>query len=70
MTLVNVFRGQGAYTNICQRVERIGETGLEELLFCLPTNISGGANHEYDCEDAATGALGALAADSKLNLGV
>jgi len=70
MTLVNVFRGQGAYRNICQRVDRRGETGLEEFSFCLPTNASAGANHEYDCEDAATGSLGALADDSKLNLGV
>jgi len=38
MTLVNVFRGQGAYRYICQRVDRIGGTELEEFPFCLPTN--------------------------------
>ena len=48
MTLVNVFRGQGAYRYICQRVDRIG--GIPVL---SANERSGGANHEHDCEDAS-----------------
>jgi hypothetical protein len=61
MIFVNVFHSQGVYRSNCQRMRRIGEIGQEEILFCLPTNGSGAAKHEYDCEDAA--ALSMLAGE-------